>query len=222
MAQPPWSQGPVIDIGGQRFRVPRGVGLPAGALRIGLLAIAVLALLFTAYYQVEPEEVGVVQRFGRYVRTSGPGLHLKLPFGIETVTKVPVQRQLKKEFGFRTVRAGVRSEFAEPGRGTGRVGDAHRGPERRRRRVDRAVPHPRPEGVPLPRARRARDLPRPLRGGRAAGRRRPHRRRGHHGRPRTRSRSAATDGAAEALRPVRDRHRGRAGGAPGRQPARPR
>ena len=114
MAQPPWSQGPVIDIGGQRFRVPRGVGLPAGALRIGLLAIAVLALLFTAYYQVEPEEVGVVQLFGAYVRTSGPGPHLKLPFGIERVTKVPVQRQLKMEFGFRTVRAGVRSEFANP------------------------------------------------------------------------------------------------------------
>ena len=114
MAEPPWSQGPVIDIGGQRFRVPRGVGLPAGALRIGLLAIAVLTLLFTAYYQVEPEEVGVVQLFGAYVRTSGPGPHLKLPFGIERVTKVPVQRQLKMEFGFRTVRAGVRSEFANP------------------------------------------------------------------------------------------------------------
>ncbi|HYN02952.1 MAG TPA: FtsH protease activity modulator HflK, partial [Vicinamibacteria bacterium] len=40
--------------------------------------------------------------------------HLKLPFGIETVTKVPVQRQLKMEFGFRTIRASARSEFATP------------------------------------------------------------------------------------------------------------
>jgi membrane protease subunit HflK len=46
------------------------------------------------------------------VRTSEPGPHLKLPFGIETVTKVPVQRQLKMEFGFRTTRGGVRSQFA--------------------------------------------------------------------------------------------------------------
>jgi membrane protease subunit HflK len=114
MAQPPWGQGPVIDVGGQRFRVPRGFTLPSGMLRVGVAAAAVLLLLFTAYYQVEPEEVGVVQRFGAYVRTSGPGPHLKLPFGIERVTKVPVQRQLKMEFGFRTVRAAARSEFSTP------------------------------------------------------------------------------------------------------------
>jgi membrane protease subunit HflK len=114
VAQPPWGQGPVIDVGGRRFRVPHGIGLRPGALRFGLLAVAALLLLLTAYYQVEPEEVGVVQLFGAYVRTSGPGPHLKLPFGIERVTKVPVQRQLKMEFGFRTLRAGVRSEFANP------------------------------------------------------------------------------------------------------------
>lgn len=73
---------------------------------------AVAFLLFTGYYQVNPDEVGVVQRFGAHVRTTGPGPHLKLPFGVETVTKVPVQRQLKMEFGFRTSRAGSRSQFA--------------------------------------------------------------------------------------------------------------
>ena len=57
---------------------------------------------------------GVIQRFGKYVRTSEPGPHVKVPFGVETVTKVPVQRQLKEEFGFRTLRSGVRSEFAPP------------------------------------------------------------------------------------------------------------
>jgi membrane protease subunit HflK len=114
MARPPWGEGPVIDVGGQRFRVPRVGGPPAGVLRLVLPAVAVLLLLFTSYYQVEPEEVGVVQLFGAYVRTAGPGPHLKLPFGIERVTKVPVQRQLKMEFGFRTLRAGARSEFATP------------------------------------------------------------------------------------------------------------
>jgi len=87
---------------------------PAGTVRLVVLALAVLFLLFTTYYQVEPEEVGVVQRFGAYVRTTDPGPHLKLPFGIETVRKVPVQRQLKMEFGFRTLRPGVRSEFSNP------------------------------------------------------------------------------------------------------------
>jgi len=114
MARPPWGEGPVIDIGGQGFRPPRIPRLPLGTARIVLLAVAALLLLFTAYYQVEPEQVGVVQRFGAYVRTTEPGPHLKLPFGVERVTKVPVQRQLKMEFGFRTVRAGVRSEFAQP------------------------------------------------------------------------------------------------------------
>jgi len=83
-------------------------------IRIGVLALAVLILLFTSYYQVEPDEVGVVQRFGRYVLTAGPGPHLKIPFGVDLVTKVPVQRTLKLEFGFRTQRAAIRSEFAAP------------------------------------------------------------------------------------------------------------
>ena len=114
MPREPWGQGPVIDVGGRGFRLPPVPRLPLGALRLGAIALAVLVLLLTTYYQVEPEEVGVIQRFGAYVRTSEPGPHLKLPFGIERVTKVPVQRQLKMEFGFRTVRPGVRSEFAQP------------------------------------------------------------------------------------------------------------
>jgi len=70
--------------------------------------------VFTTYYQVEPDEVGVVQRFGAYVRTTEPGPHFRMPFWIETVTKVPVQRQLKVEFGFRTAQAGIQSRFASP------------------------------------------------------------------------------------------------------------
>ena len=75
------------------------------------LAIVGLAALYSAYYQVEPDEVGLVTRFGRFVRTSNPGPHAKFPFGIERVQKVPVQRQLKQEFGFRTARADVQSSF---------------------------------------------------------------------------------------------------------------
>jgi membrane protease subunit HflK len=78
----------------------------------GATAIVVaVVVLFGSYYQVEPDEVGLVTRFGRFVRTTNPGPHTKFPFGIEQVQKVPVQRQLKQEFGFRTVNADVDSTY---------------------------------------------------------------------------------------------------------------
>jgi len=115
MARSPWGQGPVIDIGpGGNVRLPQMPPMgrpPAGAVRAALIAILALILLFTSYYQIEPAEVGVIQRFGKHVRTTGPGPHLKIPFGVETLRKVPVQRQLKMEFGFRTMSSAVRSQF---------------------------------------------------------------------------------------------------------------
>jgi membrane protease subunit HflK len=108
-----WTPGPV-ETGGIPFRIPRIAWPRGGGVGRILVVLAVLVLLFTAYYQVEPDEVAVVQRFGRYDRTADPGPHLKLPFGVETVTKVPVQRQLKMEYGFRTARPGVRSTFEPP------------------------------------------------------------------------------------------------------------
>ena len=85
--------------------------------------------MFSSFYQVDPEEVGVVTRFGKFVDTTNPGLHFKLPFGVDRVFKVPVQRQLKQEFGFRTVRAGVRSEFrGAPGESNMLTPDSNRKP----------------------------------------------------------------------------------------------
>jgi len=110
MARGSWNDGP-IDIGGGMRKVPfRWPSLPV--LRAIAGAAIVLLLLLTGYYQVEPDEVAVIQRFGAFVRTSDPGPHFKIPFGVERVTKVPVQRQLKMEFGFRTLQPGLRSEFA--------------------------------------------------------------------------------------------------------------
>lgn len=83
-----------------------------GALGWLLLALILAYLAFTTFYTIGPEEVGIVQRFGKYVRTTQPGLHLKLPLGVERVSDVPVQRQLKEEFGFRTRRPGARTEYA--------------------------------------------------------------------------------------------------------------
>lgn len=76
-----------------------------------LSGVVVLILLLSSFYQNEPEEVGIVLRFGKYARTSGPGLRFKLPF-IESVTKLPVQRQLKQEFGFRTEEAAQRTKYS--------------------------------------------------------------------------------------------------------------
>lgn len=112
MVRPVWS-GP-FERGQTPFRIPPLPRLPAASVRWIVLGVLLLILLVTSYYQVEPAEVGVVQRFGKYVRTTDPGPHLKISFGAETVTKVPVQRQLKEEFGFRTLQPGVRSAFATP------------------------------------------------------------------------------------------------------------
>jgi len=77
-----------------------------------ILVILILYLGMSMFYTVRVDEVGVVQRFGRYVRTTSPGIHFMLPRGIEKVTKVQVTKVKKEEFGFRTVRAGVRTRFA--------------------------------------------------------------------------------------------------------------
>ena len=81
----------------------------------GTVVIVILLLLATGFYSVGADEVGVVQRFGRYVRQTEPGLHLKLPFGIEKATKVKVRYIFKEEFGFRTLQPGIKSIRA-PGR----------------------------------------------------------------------------------------------------------
>ena len=107
-----WGQGPVIDIGGGSTVKMPGMPRPPANWRAILIALVAVWLLWTSYYQVDPGEVGVIQRFGAFVRETEPGPHLKFPFGIETLTKVPVQRTLKMEFGFRTVNAAARSEFA--------------------------------------------------------------------------------------------------------------
>ncbi|MBL9007019.1 MAG: FtsH protease activity modulator HflK [Myxococcales bacterium] len=78
--------------------------IPRGLRGASILSLFVLAipLVWTAYYAVPSDSVAVVQRFGRYLRVVPPGLHMKLPLGVDAVTFVPVKRQLKQEFGFTT------------------------------------------------------------------------------------------------------------------------
>jgi membrane protease subunit HflK len=77
-----------------------------------VLGVVALVGLKGIVYSIGPDEVGVLQRFGRYIGLSSPGLHAKIPFGIEKVTPIKVEKVFKEEFGFRTSRAGVRTEYA--------------------------------------------------------------------------------------------------------------
>lgn len=83
-------------------------------LKIIITVLVIIILAFSSFFQIGPEEVGVITRFGRFTRQVEPGLNVKLPF-IEKVYKVPVERQQKLEFGFRTTRAGIRSEYTRSG-----------------------------------------------------------------------------------------------------------
>ena len=68
-------------------------------LKVIVPAFLLLIGVFTTYYTVPSDSVGVVLRFGKYSSTREPGLHFKLPFGVDEVEILAVKRQLKLEFG---------------------------------------------------------------------------------------------------------------------------
>ncbi len=74
---------------------------------IVLIAIVVIALFGTSFYIVDQTEDAVVTRFGKYLKTSGPGLHYKLPFGIDIHYPVKTKVVQTEQFGFRTVKPGI-------------------------------------------------------------------------------------------------------------------
>ena len=84
---------------------------PGGPIIVVLILIGVFFGSST-FYTVAVDEVGVVQRFGKFVRLGQPGLNFKLPAGIEKVTKVKVRRVYKEEFGFRSVAPEARSRYS--------------------------------------------------------------------------------------------------------------
>jgi membrane protease subunit HflK len=89
-------------------------GQRRNALLFALIALIGITLL-GSIYTIGPEEIGVIRRLGRFDGVTQPGLHLRLPLGLDRLNKVPVQRQLKEEFGFRTRAAGVQSTFISRG-----------------------------------------------------------------------------------------------------------
>src|SRR3989442_6439606 len=89
------SQSPVV----YNFHLPR---FPARLIAGVTIVVLLLILIWTACYTVQAESEGVVLRFGKFLKTVEPGLHFKLPLGIDQVTVLPTRRQLKLEFGFVT------------------------------------------------------------------------------------------------------------------------
>lgn len=95
-----------------RQRVPRGGTAP----RLSpwpILAIALVLYLASGIYIVNPDQQGVVLRFGRVVRETGPGPHYHLPWPIESVLRPSVTAIRKEEFGFRTISPGPPARFRE-------------------------------------------------------------------------------------------------------------
>src|SRR5258708_26498374 len=74
--------------------------IPRGTIVTAVWAVLALIFIWTGTYTVPAESVGVVQRFGRYLKTVQSGLQFKIPYGVDVVTIKPVLSQLKQEFGF--------------------------------------------------------------------------------------------------------------------------
>lgn len=96
------------------YNLPPGVQSILKNIKTILLVIFLGAVLWSGFFQVQPEEAGVITRFGKYTRMVEPGLNFKIPF-IEQVNKVPVERQQKLEFGFRTISSSTRSDYGKRG-----------------------------------------------------------------------------------------------------------
>jgi membrane protease subunit HflK len=79
------------------------------ALVIG--GLIVIGFLSTSFYIVDQTEEAVITRLGKYSSTQGPGLHYKLPFGIDKQYKVNVKTVQTEQFGFRTVSSGISSTY---------------------------------------------------------------------------------------------------------------
>ena len=82
-----------------------------GPIVLIVLAVIALGIIFNSFYTVGPDEVGVIRQFGKYQRTTNPGLNFKIPL-LEAVDLVKVKYIFKEEFGFRTTRAGVVSQYS--------------------------------------------------------------------------------------------------------------
>lgn len=96
-----------------QFNIPSDFKRFQRMVVLSILGLLGLVFVLSSWFTIGTEEVGVVLRLGKYNRTVGSGLNFKIPFGVETLYKLPVERQLKQEFGFRTLQAGVNTRYSQ-------------------------------------------------------------------------------------------------------------
>lgn len=85
------------------------VEIPLKTIGVVIVAVAIVLSALTMVYQIAPEQEGLLLRFGRHVKTAPPGLHFKLPFGVDRVMKVPTRIVDVETFGSRTRPTGQRA-----------------------------------------------------------------------------------------------------------------
>ena len=95
------------------FELPNGKKIKAPVALGLIILIVIIIAAFMSVFIVDQTEQAVVLRFGKFNRLTEPGMHFKLPLGIERMYKVPTQVILKEEFGFRTLKAGVETVYSE-------------------------------------------------------------------------------------------------------------
>lgn len=100
-----------LDDPGELLARLRDIPWPAVAMAVAVVLILVGAA--TSAYTVQPEERAVVTRFGKLIDVRGPGLHFKLPLGIDSAVRVPTARVLKQEFGFRSSAIQERTDYVQ-------------------------------------------------------------------------------------------------------------
>ncbi len=108
----PWGQGPgnqppdleeMLRRSQDRMKqVMRGGGIPGPLAFLAAVAAAAVVAWYAFFFRVDPDELGVVMRFGEFVRQEPPGLHFRLPYPIEEVVKPKVTRQNIIEIGMRS------------------------------------------------------------------------------------------------------------------------
>ena len=121
--------------------MPGGSGLPGSVLFLIAIVVAAVVAFFAFTFRVNPDELGVVMRFGKPIRQEPPGLHFRLPYPIEEVRLPKVTRQNIIEVGIRSGHDQPRLPRRRQRRARGKP-DADRRREHRRRRLRRVLAHP--------------------------------------------------------------------------------
>ena len=110
----PWEKGPQppdIDELLSNLQDKFKIGLPKKGVFSYIIILAIIVWLATGIFIIDPEEQGVIKRFGEVTEVVGPGPHYHLPTPIETVQIAPVTAVRRLEIGFRTIQLGPPAKY---------------------------------------------------------------------------------------------------------------